>query len=168
MRVLVEKPPIYAEAKKRFEIDDTCTVYAWGDIIYNPAGVEIGRQILVHEETHQIQQANHDGGPEKWWGRYLEDAEFRTEQEIQAYGEQYLYFCTVNGDRNAQFRYSLALGKILASPMYGADMSSLEAAKAIREWMEFRHLRPEIEDRPDYPTAPWTLPHSPTAPNQAV
>lgn len=124
-------PPIWAKAHKAFEIDDRSTVYAYGRKIFNPSGIHIPEHVIEHEVTHMRQQEAM-GGPEKWWDMYLQDPSFRVNQEIEAYRAQYLFYCTFNRDRNAQARFLNQLAGYMASNMYGAPMSKMEAMKAIR------------------------------------
>lgn len=93
MKILNEKPPIWDEAKKHFEIDDSCAIFTYGDTIYNPAGVEIDPSFIAHEEVHGVQQSKYPGGPEEWWKRYFVDSVFRLAQEVEAYGKQYRWIC---------------------------------------------------------------------------
>lgn len=125
MKMIIAKPPIWDEAHRQFAIDDSVTFYTYGDTIYNPAGVELEPDILVHESTHSAQQKE-IGGPEIWWPKYFNDTVFRLQMEAEAYGAQYRFYCEIQGDRNKRFRYLNLLSGFLASPLYkiGLDRQS--------------------------------------------
>lgn len=76
-------PPNYVEivAALGRPADNVC--FAWGDRVYLPRGGKLPPEIEIHEAVHFQQQAE-VGGPEIWWAKYLHDAAFRLEQEIQA------------------------------------------------------------------------------------
>lgn len=132
MQIINKKPPIFDEAHKHFDIDDSATIYTWGDIIYNPAGIRIAQELVEHESIHSRQQEE-IGGPELWWKKYFEDPVFRANQEAEAYGAQYAYYCNFcNRDRNYQTRYLYRLAQILSSDMYKVSMSHSDAIKAIK------------------------------------
>src|SRR4051794_40352326 len=62
--------------------------FCYGDTIYNPSGKELPQDIQLHESIHSKQQGD---DPETWWNRYLIDIDFRRDQEIEAYGEQFAF-----------------------------------------------------------------------------
>lgn len=83
-RTLKAYPLNYALLQATFPLRET-NLYPWGDTLYNPSGVEIPDDIMVHEEVHVTQQGDN---PELWWNRYIIDKDFRLEQELEAYGTQ--------------------------------------------------------------------------------
>jgi hypothetical protein len=85
----------------------------------------------MHEQTHMLQQKA-IGGPVKWWRQYLKDPKFRLIQELQAYRNQYKYFCRQVKDREQQFRALHKLATDLASPMYGGILSYQDALQGIK------------------------------------
>jgi len=134
MTIVNEKPPIYEKAHLAFEIDDSETVYTYGDKLYNPAGLHIGQDLLEHESTHMLQQRElGENGPAIWWEQYIADKVFRQEQEIEAYGRQYAYYRTKTKDRNTCAKYLSQLAMFLSSKLYKLDITYPEALKAIRE-----------------------------------
>lgn len=136
MKISLEKPPCYEEANKFFKLEELNlgTIFTYGDTLYNPNNVPLTQDLIVHEMVHSEQQAHSDTGGKLWWQMYLADPEFRLKQEIEAYGAQYRYICTIQKDRNAQARTLHKLSKMLAGPMYGTITSSSEASKLIREY----------------------------------
>ena len=133
MKIENTKPPrhIWEQAHKQFTIDDTCTVYTYGNTLHNPAGVPVDECLEAHESLHAVQQVA-IGGADKWWAMYFKDPEFRRSQEIDAYHRQYEKLCQINHDRNRRAKYLWEIASHLASPMYGAGISHVEAMKAIR------------------------------------
>lgn len=159
MQILIEKPPewIMTGCLNNFRLDLNTTLWTYEDTIYNPGGFNIPDDLLVHEQTHMIQQAKYAGEgvaylldeghldeikiPEQpvvnsadaWWKRYLSDADFRLEQEMQAYGVQYAFFCDKIKDRNKQAKFLVRLADTLASPLYQVAIGQIEARKGIKE-----------------------------------
>jgi hypothetical protein len=131
MKISNEKPPIYDEAHKHFKIDDTETIYTYGDVIYNPGNIDVTDELIAHESVHAKQQEKM-GGPDKWWRKYFDDPVFRVNQEADAYGQQYKYFCTKQLDGNVRTRYLFLIAGFLASPLYGVEMRTWDAVKAIK------------------------------------
>lgn len=64
MKIVVAKPPIYDLVASMFTIDDSKTIYAYGDTIYNPADCVIPEELIAHESIHSRQQGK---DPYGWW-----------------------------------------------------------------------------------------------------
>ena len=81
-----EKPPIYDDVVEAVgELPDG-VIFCWGREIYIPGSAELTDHLAIHEAVHSFQQ---DDEPEEWWGRYLEDEDFRLAQELQAHRWEY-------------------------------------------------------------------------------
>ncbi len=114
-----------------FQINPRTTLFAYGDILYNPGGVEVSDDIMVHEEVHQGQQ---NGNPALWWGRYLREEEFRIQQEVEAYGKQYWYICThKTQNKQTQFTLLKRFAELLSSPLYGSCVGLNRALQLIKQ-----------------------------------
>lgn len=134
-------PPIYDLAHEHFEIDDTCTVYTYGNKLHNPAKLILTEEIIEHEKVHMQRQLQMEGGPKEWWDRYCKEAHFRFDEEANAYGRQLACYTLKNRDRNKRVRYLWQLASILCSPMYKfEEMAHSEARMAIEHY-EQEHLR---------------------------
>jgi hypothetical protein len=120
-------PPNITEILKRFKVTDH-TVYAYGDILYNPTGLEIPQDLMVHEEVHQKQQ--NILGVEQWWAMYLENKQFRLNQEVEAYRAQYEFLKTVF-NRHSLRGALQQLAQNLSSPLYGSIITKKEAQNLI-------------------------------------
>ncbi len=118
--MIIGLPPIYEDAKKAFNLKDGAPIYfTYGDTIYNPTGVEITDELIRHEETHMEQQQFSREVAVLWWQRYIQDAEWRVEQEAEAYGNQYALYCQKEKDRNKRVKYLHKIAGYLSSEMYG-------------------------------------------------
>lgn len=104
-------------------------IFAYDHTIYNPGNGYLGPELMAHEEVHFGQQD--DIGVEVWWQRFLDDPEFRLEQEIPAHKAEYDQFCRLNKDRNHRSRFLTILSKRLAAPMYGGIITASQARRRI-------------------------------------
>lgn len=132
MKIANEKPPIYDEAHRHFEIDDSMTLYTYGETLYNPADIEVTQDLLAHENMHRIQQQTM--GPERWWKMYFDNPSFRADQEAQAYATQYEFYTRFVSDRNKRYQYLDMVATFMASPLYKLGMSKAECLKLIRHF----------------------------------
>lgn len=151
MRIINEKPPVYDAIVENGMRPTETTIFAYGDAIYNPGGIEIPPYLIEHEETHCAQQSDKENmlkyidpseriDDEKlkqkmadaWWGRYLTDPYFRIEQEAEAYARQYDFMCGMIRDGNARTRLLFDLGRILASGIYGSVVKADHARQMIK------------------------------------
>lgn len=133
MKIVNEKPPIWVNVCAAFNINPVRVLFTYGDTIYNPDGVDIPDHIIVHEEVHEKQQAKEGMTPELWWGKFLRDTEFRLDQESEAYGVQYAFFCKHRKDRNERNRFLRGLAGSLSGPLYGNSIGLIEAMQLIRK-----------------------------------
>ena len=136
MNILNERPPIWDRAQKVFKFkDEDPILFSWGDILYNPAGVQVDDHFRTHEETHGRQQKAM-GGPEIWWERYLTDVAFRLDQEAEAYAKQWMSFrIRYRNNSGRQTRYLLKLAEVMASPLYGGNITESDALAMIKKYL---------------------------------
>lgn len=86
-----EKPPMYEICAKYFGADwDAGTIFAYGDTIHGKGINRITPDVYAHEAVHMRQQEIY-GDKDNWWKRYLGDADFRLNQELEAYKAQIQY-----------------------------------------------------------------------------
>lgn len=102
-------------------------VFTFGGNIYNPSGLNMSEDLVAHEEVHIKQQLSM--GPEIWWEKYLENPEFRLEQELEAYRVQNEVL--KKQPRPVRRRVLAHICNELSSKMYGNIISSEEAKKQI-------------------------------------
>lgn len=130
MIVVKDYPPNIAKIRAKFGDLPKTVLFTYGETIYNPSGNPIDDPLDVHERTHKFQQGD---DPEGWWNKYLEDDQFRLEQELQAYSFQYKKFCELHKDRNVRFGFLSLIAKDLSSAIYGNICTEEEAMKLIKE-----------------------------------
>jgi len=129
-QVLKTFPPNYEEickyipaVKKNHNI-----VFTYGNTIYSPAGIEISRDLMAHEEAHIARQSN----PKEWWDKYLLDVRFRLKEELIAYRTQYQYALKYY-NREARRQLLSHIASDLSSAMYGSLITKQQARKLITE-----------------------------------
>jgi hypothetical protein len=108
-------PPNIIEIAAHFPLSGD-EIFTYGDTIYTPA--QLSRSLVAHEKVHIKQQLGM--GPEAWWDRYLEDPQFRLEQELEAHRAEYKA-----GGKLSE------IAERLASPLYGGLVSEDEAREMI-------------------------------------
>lgn len=123
-----EYPPNYAKIQLA-GLGGGDTFYCYDHVIYNPSGLEITPDIIFHESIHEKQQEQM--GADAWWDRYLQHKEFRYQQEIQAYSQQYLFIKTNLGNSAAKEALT-EMGFNLRSPVYGLQLKQHEVERDIR------------------------------------
>lgn len=129
MKILKEYPPNIVKIRKAFPINVN-TVFTYGDTIYAPLiEFQIPTDLLVHEQTHAVQQG---ADPEGWWDRYISDVKFRFNQEMVAYKNQYQYYCSMVPDRNRRHKFAVTLAHDFASPLYGGIVDFFAAINLIK------------------------------------
>jgi hypothetical protein len=138
MKVSNQKPPIYDKANELFKLEENNihAVFTYGDTCHNPFDVELTGDLICHEGVHLEQQEGHPDVAKIWWDRYLQDPEFRIDQEAEAYGAQYKFICQSVKDKNARFRNLNQLATMLAGPMYGNSILKSEAIERIKQYAE--------------------------------
>lgn len=128
MQIIQAVPPNIEAILNKFNLAEFTPIFAYGDKLYNPAGLPIPEDLMVHEETHQRQQEQI--GVEQWWDMYLEEPKFRLEQEVEAYQAQWQY-ALKNYNRQGRKRLLQEISKNLSSALYGNIISKKEAEELI-------------------------------------
>lgn len=133
MEILVKWPPNIELIKAKFNLEGKHPVFTFGEQIYNPYGRPIPQHLIVHEATHSVQQELFKEGIAGWWDKYLIDAQFRLEQEIQAYQKQFKYIKETMS-RELNRRWLTMLARDLSSPMYGNMVNFNQAKELIKNY----------------------------------
>lgn len=129
MKVLKENPPNFDLIKEKFEVQNN-TVFTYGDTIYAPkVDFELPPDLIAHEKTHQIQQG---ADPDAWWNKYLEDRSFRFDQELEAYRNQYKFYCKFNKDRNARSKFLVTIAQDLSGGLYDINVGFFSCVELIQ------------------------------------
>lgn len=132
-----EPPPVMDEIMRQFNVNVGTTLFTFGDVLHNPAHIDIPEEYIHHEELHAKQHGHSPEGAGRWWARYFQDNYFRIDQEAKAYAHQYDWWCLndVKGrDRNARARKMFDLAMTLCSPMYGSVVSHSGAVRLIKSF----------------------------------
>ena len=131
MRIVFDRPPMYDAINAKFHIAGKQVIFAWGNIIYNPARFHIPSQLVAHEEAHGARQI---GDIEGWWERYIDDPAFRLAEEVVAHVAEYQYLVGRGaGNRQARRSALRQTAKRLASPLYGNVTSQPMARRLLLE-----------------------------------
>jgi aminoglycoside N3'-acetyltransferase len=125
-----ELPPkdIYDKAVKLFGANfNKGTTFTIGETIHCKDGMT--EDLLVHEKVHIKQQGKRY---RKWWDKYFNDKEFRLQEELEAYREQYKWVKENIKNRNQQSKYLLFFAESLSGKMYGNLIDKQEALRIIK------------------------------------
>ncbi len=116
-------------------------VYTYGDTLYGLAvtPTNVDMHLWVHESIHERQQGSN---PESWWNRYLNDKQFRLDQEVEAYTAQLLSYNRHQKDRNQQAVFLLKIATDLASEIYGSLVSQREAVVLLNRAVKKYRMTP--------------------------
>ena len=128
MKILYENPPNIEAIRAAFPTAIGKVVYAYGDTIYNPDKFLLEPQNLAHEEVHEKQQEKI--GVQTWWHAYIADPEFRAEQELPAYREEYRVV-KQNKGREEAAKAARRFATALSGPNYGECVSFRDALSFI-------------------------------------
>lgn len=131
LKVLIEKPPILEKLNaKGIYPDLKKVVFTYGSKIYNPGDCAIPDHLMHHEKVHCKQQGDN---PDAWWDKYIDNALFRIEQEVEAYARQYEFICKFQKDRNERNNILMILARSLSGPTYGNVINQTDAFNLIKQ-----------------------------------
>lgn len=129
-------PPNYDKIRRAFPTQGRPGIlYAYGDIIYNPSGVNIPPWVEVHEAVHGERQQQGvacaglclcNGGITEWWDRYIADKDFRLVEEILAHNAEWKAYSGPYRDN-----YLGHMAERLSGDLYGNLISYEDAVKEI-------------------------------------
>ena len=133
MQIVHEQPPMLdAIYRAGLKPNPLTTVFTYGYTLFNPAGATISANLLAHEEVHARQQEETVGGPDAWWEFYLENSDFRIQEEVEAYRAQYQHYCRQTKNIAKRARFLAYIADDLSGALYGNRMSFDQAAETIR------------------------------------
>jgi hypothetical protein len=143
--IIVGHPPIFDRILKAFpNADKPGVLFAFDGCVYNPSGIVVPPALVAHEEVHLKRQkalgpdagsTTQWSGPDLWWQRYLEDSEFRYNEELLAHVAEFQMQRT--RDRNFVARLMVHTALRLIAPLY-----NYVPPRSLQEAM--RDLRREI------------------------
>lgn len=132
LEIVYAPPPqeIYEACDKRFKIRGRRGVmYCVGAKLFNPDHVFVDPLLMAHEQVHCDRQLA-SGDIVSWWLQYLDDKEFRFDEELLAHREEWRLIKETVPSRQ-QRRKSLAFitGRLSGS-LYG-NLVTREQAKRL-------------------------------------
>lgn len=130
MYEIVNYPPegIYERAKAKWGVSFDNVIFANGDKIHSK--YQLSYDLIAHEEVHLRQQK--EIGLDEWWERYFTNDEFRLEQEIEAYQEQYRSVYLNVKDRNERARSLFYMANAISGSNYGSMIPYNKGLQIIR------------------------------------
>lgn len=143
MKIIRAYPPNFVQIRTAFPavVGRQGILYAWGDRIYNPSGVNVPWWLQEHEEVHGSRQldpkawgAQHfseDHMIRTWWSAYIEDPEFRLQEEIPAHQAEWEVFKSLMTNKKNQEMYLLNMANRLSGELYGNMISLQDAVSEI-------------------------------------
>jgi hypothetical protein len=119
--ILVARPPNFEQILQAFpDADKPGVIFAYGDQIFNPSGLEIPQCLIAHEKVHCANQLaiDYGRGVSRWWDLYLSDPEFRYNEELLAHAAEFHDQAKHLVDRNARARLLTSTARRLIAPLY--------------------------------------------------
>ena len=110
-----ELPPNYEAIRRAFDLIGQRPIFAFSPYIYNPHCVEIGPELIAHEQVHITRQG---ALPATWWESYIADENFRLAEEILARVAEYLVLTNAS-TRQQRRQVFNTMAKRLRAPLYG-------------------------------------------------
>lgn len=128
MKTVKAYPPNIEEIQKIFGRKAIAhAIFTYAPHVYYPDGGELPEHLVAHEQTHLSQQGDK---PAEWWERYLVDQQFRLEQEVEAYREQYQNALETL-PRKVRRQLLQQISRDLSGPLYGYIIKFDQAKEAI-------------------------------------
>jgi hypothetical protein len=132
VKVIQQRPPMFLEIAAAFpDAYSKGVIFAWGDVIYNPSGTHIQRELFAHEAVHGERQKAmgiRSGGsatsriPPSAWPR-------RSRRTGPSTGRTASFSATAARAHRALHRMAVRL----ASDLYGQIITYMEAKRVIVE-----------------------------------
>lgn len=126
--VIVDRPPNFDIIAAAFPgAYNPGVIFAYGKEVYNPSNEDIPDSLIAHELVHCSRQI--DMGIGEWWDRYINDGEFRYNEELLAHIAEWEHVKhDPNLNRNERRSVFKQIAKRLSGPLYGKTVT-LEKAK---------------------------------------
>ena len=129
IKIIEENPPFLKAILNAGLKPEKTTIFPFGFLIYNPSGLPIPDDIMVHETVHMARQGR---DPKNWWVKYLKDKEFRLNEELEANRKQYKFICKLTKDREQRSKALMAMAKNISGEVYGKIVSFSKAYEMIK------------------------------------
>ena len=113
--IIHARPPIFDRIHAAFpKADSPGVMFAYDGDIYNPSGIVVPPALIAHENVHLLRQTI--SGADLWWTLYLEDSEYRYNEELLAHAAEFK--AQRAADRNVSARLLMATALRLVAPLY--------------------------------------------------
>ena len=129
IEIINDYPPNYSDIAAAFKLKGK-EIFAYDGKIYSPISTIVPVELIEHEKVHFAQQKN--VGLLPWWDKYLKEAEFRLEQELEAHLVEYKIFCRLTKDRNIKAKYMDKMAVRLSSSIYGNMITYSKVLKRLK------------------------------------
>jgi hypothetical protein len=117
--IILSRPPNFEQIKAAFpKAEERGVLFAYAGAIYNPSAIPIPQALIAHEEVHLRRQTI--SGADLWWTLYLEDSEYRYNEELLAHVAEFQSL-RGGGDRNFGARLLLHTALRLVAPLYNYE-----------------------------------------------
>ena len=123
MEKLQNEFPLIELYKKHFNITEK-TIFALTPDIYT--NYKLTPDLLIHEQTHLKQQEKI--GADKWVDKYINNIDFRIEQEVEAYKNQVKSI----KDRNIRERVKVWASETLSGELYQNIITKQKAYELLK------------------------------------
>lgn len=137
MQLIRERPPLFDEIDRVFNVKGKPILFAWGSVIYAPSGVTaVHPAVEAHEKVHGDRQLAPCDPSDKrsaemkiwyWWRRYLDDPVFRLEEEKLGHLAEYQHLVAHASGRSDRRRHLSHVAARLCQPLYGYDLTKAQA-----------------------------------------
>ena len=101
-------------------------IFTYGGTIYSPNSKKIPEHLIQHELVHSRRQGD---DPDSWWKSYIEDIDFRFQEELKAHEAEY-ESCLKYG-RNVRKRQLKIAAMHLSGSLYGNMVTKKKAEELI-------------------------------------
>lgn len=135
MKISFDLPPMWEYINARFKVAGQRVIFTFGDTIYNPARINITKELHAHEQIHCDRQLATPTGPAGWWAAYIYDPRFILAEEIPAHQAEFQAYCKRHRGAGSQRLMRIAIANKLCSKLYGRLVTHDQAMRAIvGEW----------------------------------
>lgn len=134
MKIIKGRPPIFEEIVAALPgAAEPGVLFCWGDTIFTMGSLTIEPELVVHEAVHCERQGSDLVG---WWRRYLEDTQFRLDEETPAHVAEFKKLCELRrphwvSQRAMRRTFAAHIGSKLAAPLYGNLISPTKAKELL-------------------------------------
>lgn len=144
--IVIGHPPMWEEIRAAFPraAAQKGVIFSWGRKIFNPDNVRLDAGLIAHEAVHGQRQGTEEMHVKDWWRRYIDDRQFRLDEEIPAHIAEMKRMVAADPSRNNRRSTISRLATRLSSPLYGRLLSSTTVRTLLKA--HFSHAEVEHDD----------------------